>query len=303
MHVFITGGSGLTGPAVVAELIAAGHTVTGLARSDDAAARLQALGAQVLPGSLADHGRLQEGARASDGVIHMAFGGSFADPEDLVRRDVTAIEALGRGLVGSGKPFVVTSGTFAMAAGRVRTETDAPDPGSLAHFRVPGEQACLAFADRGVRSSIVRLAPTVHGPGDFGFIPMLIAAARRNGVSAYTGDGANRWPAVHRLDAATPLPLGPGQGPGGTAPHRGGGRGATFETIAHLIGRILQLPTVPRPRAQTAERGGDPFLPGCFATDAPASSARTRAWLGWPPAHPTLLEDMEFGDYFASQPA
>ncbi|HXP54259.1 MAG TPA: SDR family oxidoreductase [Streptosporangiaceae bacterium] len=303
MHVFITGGSGLTGPAVVAELIAAGHTVTGLARSDDAAARLQALGAQVLPGSLADHGRLQEGARASDGVIHMAFGGSFADPEDLVRRDVTAIEALGRGLVGSGKPFVVTSGTFAMAAGRVSTETDAPDPGSLAHFRVPGEQACLAFADRGVRSSIVRLAPTVHGPGDFGFIPMLIAAARRNGVSAYTGDGANRWPAVHRLDAASLFRLALEQAPAGTALHGAGESAVTFETIAHLIGRILQLPTVSLTLEQTAEHVGDPFLARCFATDAPASSARTRAWLGWAPAHPTLLEDMEFGDYFASQPA
>jgi nucleoside-diphosphate-sugar epimerase len=303
MDVFITGGSGLTGPAVVTELIAAGHTVTGLARSDDAAARLQALGARALPGSLEDHGRLREAARAADGVIHMAFGGSFADPEDLVRRDVTAIEALGQGLVGSGKPFVVTSGTFVMAAGRVSTETEAPDPKSLAHFRVPGEQACLAVADRGVRSSVVRLAPTVHGPGDFGFIPMLIAAARRNGVSAYTGDGANRWPAVHRLDAASLFRLALERAPAGTALHGAGESAVTFETIAHLIGRILQLPTVSVTLEQMAEHVGDPFLAQCFATDAPASSARTRARLGWTPAHPTLLDDMEFGDYFAAQPA
>jgi nucleoside-diphosphate-sugar epimerase len=303
MHVFITGGSGLTGPAVVTELIAAGHTVTGLARSDDAAARLQALGAQPLPGSLEDPSRLREGARAADGVIHMAFGGSFADPEDLVRRDVTAIEALGQALAGSGKPFVVTSGTFVMTAGRVSTETEAPDPESLAHFRVPGEQACLAFAARGVRSSVVRLAPTVHGPGDFGFIPMLIAAARRNGVSAYTDDGANRWPAIHRLDAASLFRLALEQAPAGTALHGAGESAVTFETIAHLIGRILQIPTVSLTPEQTAEHVGDPFLARCFATDAPASSARTRALLGWAPVHPALLEDMEFGDYFAAQPA
>src|SRR6201996_1692708 len=201
MHVFVTGGSGLTGPAIVAELIAAGHTVTGLARSDDAAGRLRDLGAQPLPGSLEDPDALREGAQKADGVIHMAFGGSFGDPEDLIRRDCAAIGTLGQALAGSGKPFVSTSGTLVMAAGRVGTETDAPDPGSLAGFRIPGEQTCLDFAGQGVRASVIRLAPTVHGPGDYGFIPALIAAARRTGVSAYVGDGASRWPAIHRLDA------------------------------------------------------------------------------------------------------
>ncbi len=203
MHIFVTGGSGLTGPAIIAELLAAGHTVLGLARSDQAAARLRALGAETLRGSLEELDSLREGARATDGVIHMAFGGSFGDPDDLIRRDVTAIETLGRALVGSGKPFVSTSGTLVMAAGHVSTEQDAPDPASLASFRIPGEQACLAFAEQDVRSSVVRLAPTVHGPGDYGFIPALIAAARRTGVSTYIGDGANRWPAIHRLDAAS----------------------------------------------------------------------------------------------------
>jgi nucleoside-diphosphate-sugar epimerase len=222
VHVFVTGGSGLTGPAIVAELIAAGHTVTGLARSDEAAARLRGLGAETLTGALEDLDTLQAGAKAADGVIHMAFGGSFADPEDMVRRDRTAIETLGQALAGSGKPFVSTSGTLVMDTGRVTSEDDAPDPESIGWFRIPGEQACLAFADQGVRSSVVRLAPTVHGPGDYGFIPMLVAAARKNGVSAYIGDGANRWP---------------------------------------------------------------------------ATSEASRALLGWTPVHPTLLHDIETGDY------
>jgi nucleoside-diphosphate-sugar epimerase len=238
MHVFVTGGSGLTGPAIVAELIAAGHTVTGLARSDAAAGRLRGLGAQALRGRLEDPGSLREGARAADGVIHMAFGGSFGDPEDLVRRDLLAIETLGQALAGSGKPFVA-----------------------------------------------------------------LIAAARRTGVSAYIGDGASRWPAIHRLDAASLFRLALEQAPAGSALHGAGECAVTLETIAHQIGAILRVPVVALDEEQFAGHLGNPFLARCFATDAPASSARTRAWLGWAPAHPTLLEDMEFGDYFASQPA
>lgn len=303
MQVFVTGGSGLTGPAIVAELIAAGHTVLGLARSDDAAGRLRALGAQPLRGSLEDLDTLREGARVSDGVIHMAFGGSFADPEDLVRRDVTAIETLGRALAGSGKPFVSTSGTFVMPAGRVSTETDTPDPESLASFRVPGEQACLAFAGQGVRSSVVRLAPTVHGPGDYGFIPALIAAARRTGVSAYVGDGASRWPAIHRLDAASLFRLALEQAPAGSALHGAGEGAVTIKAMADHIARILQVPAASLTSEQFAGHIGDPFLARCFDTDAPVSSDRTRALLGWAPAHATLLEDMETGDYFAAQPA
>ena len=300
MHVFVTGGSGQTGPAIVAELIAAGHTVTGLARSDESAARLQALGAQVRRGALEDADTLRAGSEASDGVIHMAFGGSFGDPEDLVRRDVAAIEALGRGLAGSGRPFVSTSGTFVMAAGRVSVETDAADPESIAHFRIPGEQACLGFAGQGVRSSVVRLAPTVHGPGDYGFIPALISAARKAGRSAYPGDGANRWPAVHRLDAASLFRLALEQAPAGSAVHGAGECAVTLETIAHQIGRILQVPVAGLNQEQFAGHLGNPFLARCFATDAPASSARTRDLLGWAPAHPTLLEDLEAGDYFAA---
>ncbi len=298
MHVFVTGGSGLTGPAIVAELIAAGHTVTGLARSDESAARLQALGAGTLAGALEDLDTLQAGAKAADGVVHLAFGGSFADPEDLVRRDRTAIEALGQALAGSGKPFISTSGTLVMPDGRVSAEDDAPDPASIAWFRIPGEQACLAFANHGVRSSVVRLAPTVHGPGDYGFIPMLIAAARKHGVSAYVGDGANRWPAVHRLDAAVLFRLALEQAPAGTPLH-GAAENVTLRSIAEQVGRSLGIPAVSLTPEQAVEHFGDPFLADVFAADAPASSDRTRSGLGWTPTHPTLLEDIEAGDYCA----
>ena len=309
MHIFITGGSGLTGPAIVAELIGAGHAVTGLARSDKAAARLRGLGAAVLPGSLDDHDILHQGAKAADGVIHMAFGGDFADPASMARRDTAAIQALGQGLVDSGsgpnvgadRPLVITSGTFAMVADRVSTEHDAPDPGSLAGFRIPGEEACLAFAAQGVRASVVRLAPSVHGPEDYGFIPMLIAAARRNGVSAYVGDGANRWPAIHRQDAASLFRLAVERAPAGSALHGAGESGITLQSIAHLIGRALHLPTVSLTGDEAARHFGNPFFAKAFATDAPASSAHTQKLLGWAPAHATLLDDLATGDYFTSQ--
>ena len=296
MHVFVTGGSGLTGPAIVAELIGAGHTVTGLARSDEAAARLRGLGAETLTGALEDLDTLQAGAKAADGVIHMAFGGSFAAPEDLVRRDRTAIETIGQALAGTGKPFVSTCGTLVMPGGRVTAEDDAPDPESIAWFRIPGEQACLTFADQGVRSSVVRLAPTVHGPGDYGFIPMLIAAARKHGLSAYVGDGANRWPAIHRLDAATLFRLALEKAPAGQPLH-GAAENVTLRAIAEQVARILGLPAVSLTPEQAAEHFGDTFLAGVFAADGPVSSDRTRTRLGWTPTSPTLLEDIETGDY------
>jgi nucleoside-diphosphate-sugar epimerase len=296
MHVFVTGGSGLTGPAIVAELIEAGHTVTGLARSDEAAARLRGLGADTLVGALEDLDTLQSGAKAADGVIHMAFGGSFADPEDLVRRDRTAIETIGQALAGTGKPFVSTCGTLVMPGGRVTAEDDAPDPGSIAWFRIPGEQACLTLADQGVRSSVVRLAPTVHGPGDYGFIPMLIAAARKHGASAYIGDGANRWPAIHRLDAATLFRLALEKAPAGQPLH-GAAENVTLRSIAEQVARILGLPAVSLTPEQAAEHFADPFMARVFAADAPVSSETSRTLLGWTPTHPTLLEDIETGDY------
>ncbi len=188
----MTGGSGQTGPAVVAELIAAGHTVSALARSDAAAARLKSLGGTSHRGSLDDLDSLRSGAEAADAVLHMAYGGDFSDLDEMMRRDRTAIEAFGRPLEHSGKPLVVTSGTLVMPAGRESAENDEPDTAGIAAFRIAGERAGLDFATRGVRASVVRLAPTVHGPEDHGFIPMLIGTARKTGVSAYMEDGTNR---------------------------------------------------------------------------------------------------------------
>jgi len=298
MHVFVTGGSGLTGPAVVSELVNAGHSVTGLARSDAAAARLKALGADVRRGELADLDILRAGAEAADGALHMAFSGDFADPEGLVRLDTGAITAMGDALVGSDKPLVMTSGTFAMTPGRVSTELDPPDPASSAHFRIPGEQACLQFAQRGVRSSVVRLAPTVHGPGDYGFIAMLVNAARKAGSVPYIGDGANRWPAIHRLDAATLFRLALEKAPAGSCLHGADESGITLRTIADLIGRKLDLPVATMTLEEANPLFDISFIAGAYAIDAPASSAHTRSLLGWTPTHPTLLNDLEHGDYF-----
>lgn len=297
MHVFVTGGSGLTGPAVVAELIAAGHSVTGLARSDAAAARLESLGAVPHRGSLDDLDSLRRGAEAADGVLHMAFGGDFADPDGMIRRDRTAIETLGRALGGSGRPFVSTSGTLVMPAGRVGTEQDEPDPSGIAGFRLPGERACLGFAAEGVRASVVRLAPTVHGPGDYGFIGMLVDTARKTGVSAYVGDGGNRWPAVHRLDAALLFRLALEKAPAGSVLHGAAETGVTLKSIAETIARGLGLPAVSLSPDEAAAHFPSPFMAVVYGCDAPVSASSTRELLGWTPVHPTLLDDLEHGDY------
>lgn len=298
MHVFITGGSGLTGPAVVTELLAAGHTVTGLARSDAAAARLEALGATPHPGSLDDLDSLCTAAEAADGVLHMAFGGDFSDLADMTRRDRTAIEALGQVLVGSGKPFVSTSGTLVMPAGRESTERDEPDTAGLAAFRIAGERACLDLAGQGVRASVVRLAPTVHGPGDHGFIAWLVDTARKSGQSAYVGDGANRWPAVHRLDAAVVFRLALEGAPAGSVLHATA-ENVPFRSIAETVGRGLGLPVVSLTPEEAAGHFVSPFIAAAYGLDAPVSSRLTRELLGWSPRHPTLLDDVENGDYLA----
>jgi nucleoside-diphosphate-sugar epimerase len=299
MHVFITGGSGLTGPAVVSELLSAGHRVTGLARSAASADRLARLGAEPFPGSLDDLDRLRVGAAAADGVVHMAAGGEPGDLAGITRRDVNAIETLGTALAGTGKPFVSTSGTMVMTPGRVNQETDAPAGDALAAYRIPGEQSCLGYADRGVRSSVIRLAPTVHGPGDYGFVAMLVATARRTGVSAYIGGGANRWPAIHRLDAATLFRLALEKAPAGSAFHGAAESGVPLRDIAEKIGRTLDLPVVSVGPDEAPAHFGSAALAAVFAADVPVSSARTRELLGWTPSHHTLLEDLEHGDYFA----
>ncbi len=227
----------------------------------------------------------------------MAFGGDFSDPDSMMRRDRAAIETLGQVLVGTEKPFVSTSGTLVMRAGHEAHEEEAPDPQSIAAFRIPGEQACLGFAKQGVRSSNVRLAPTVHGPADHGFVPMLVATARKTGVSAYIGDGSNRWPAVHRFDAAVLYRLALEKAPPGSMLH-GTSENVTLRSIAEKIGDKLGLPTRSLTPAEAATHFGNPFMALVFATDSPASSSRTQALLGWSPTHPSLLDDLETGDYF-----
>ncbi|MEU8636453.1 SDR family oxidoreductase [Amycolatopsis sp. NPDC048633] len=290
MHVFVTGGSGQTGPTVVAELLSVGHTVTGLARSNAAASRLESLGATALRGSLEELGSLRGGAEAADGVLHMAFGGDFADPDDLTRRDTAAIEALGR--AAAGKPFISTSGTLVLPGGRESTERDEPDVHGIAGFRIPGERVCRDFG-----GSVVRLAPTVHGPEDHGFVPMLVTTARESGVSAFVGDGANRWPAVHRRDAAILFRLALEQAPAGSVLH-GVAENVTFKRIAETIGRKLGLPAVSLAPEEAAAHFPSPFMARVFGFDGPVSSAGTRRLLGWEPAHAGLLEDLETGDYF-----
>lgn len=300
MHVFVTGGSGLTGPAVVAELIAAGHTVTGLARSDASAARLESLGAAPHPGSLDDLDSLRHGAAAADGVLHMAFGGDFSDTADMMRRDRAAIEALGGALAHTGKPFVATSGTLVMPLGRETSETDEPDADGICGFRVPGERACLGLATEGVRASVVRLAPTVHGPGDYGFVGMLVATARTTGRSAYVGDGANRWPAVHRDDAAVLFRLALESAPAGSVLHGVAESGVPFRSIAETIARGVGVPAVSLTPDAAAAHFPSPFMARVYGLDAPVSSRHTRARLGWSPTRPGLLADLEYGDYFTA---
>jgi nucleoside-diphosphate-sugar epimerase len=304
MRVFITGGSGMTGPAVVSELIDAGHVVTGLARSDAAAARLQVLGASASRGSLQDLDRLRAGAASSDGVIHMAFSAERTDPATRARHDVEAINALGDALEGTGKPLITTSGTLVMPAGQISAETDPPDEHSIGAHRIPGERATLALAKRGVRASIVRLAPTVHGPGDYGFVAALIAAARQTGLSAYIDGGENRWPAVHRLDAARLYRLALEHAPAGTALHGAAEGAVTLKSIADQIAGQLGVPSVQltfddavKQFEHASEHFGNTFLATILAADVPVSSDLTRSLLDWDPTHYTLLQDVQHGDY------
>jgi len=299
MHIFVTGGSGQTGPTVVAELIAAGHTVTGLARSDRAADRLRAAGAAVHFGDLDDLDSLLSGADGTDGVLHMGYGGDFARPAEMMRRDTAAIDTFGRVLAGTGRPLITTSGTLVMPLDRETDETDEPLADGIAGFRVAGERVCLAYAERGVRAAVVRLAPTVHGPDDHGFIPMLIATARRTGVSAYVDDGTNRWPAVHRRDAAVLFRLALEKAPAGSVLHGVAETGVVFRDIAETIGRRLGLPTVSVSRDAAATHFPNPFLGMVYGVDAPVAGLRTQRLLGWTPRHEGLLHDLEHGDYLA----
>ncbi|MEO6701353.1 MAG: SDR family oxidoreductase [Jatrophihabitantaceae bacterium] len=295
MRIFVTGASGWIGSATVTELLAGGHQVLGLARSDASAAAVAALGAEVLRGELDDLDSLRAGAADSDGVVHLGYNHDFSQMPAAARTDLQAIEAIGAVLAGSGRPLVIASGTLGLAQGRVGTEQDRPDPG--VHPRTGNADAALALADRGVRSVVVRFAPTVHGAGDHGFVATLVGIARDSGVSGYVGDGANRWPAVHRLDAARLVRLAVQDAPAGSVLHATAEDGVPTRAIAEAIGRGLGVPVESVPVEKAADHFG--WLGAFFGADAPASNALTRQLLGWQPRHPGLTEDLDAGHYFA----
>jgi nucleoside-diphosphate-sugar epimerase len=300
MRIFVTGASGHIGSAVVPELLGAGHEVVGLARSDASAAALTAAGATVRRGDLDDLAGLQEAAASTDGVIHLAFKHDVAFTGDFAgaaAADLRAVEAIGAALEGSRKPFVITSGTLLLAMavpGRIGTEQDGVDRGP----RVDSENAVIALAKRGVRSSVIRLAPTVHSTLDrHGFVPTLIALARKNGVATYVGDGSNRWPAVHTLDAARLYRLALEAAPAGSRLHGVADEGVPFRAIAEAIGRGLGLPAVSITAEDAAQRLG--FLATFAQLDNPTSSTQTRALLDWQPTHHGLIADLAERHYFA----
>jgi len=301
MRLFITGASGHIGSALVPELQAAGHQVTGLARSDAAAAKLAATGAEVRRGDLDDVDLIAKAAADSDGVVHLAYRSDLmhnGDAMGVIAANLKVIHAIGHALENTGKPFVIPGGTLLLAAGgitgRPGTEDDIVETGPLAE----SENAAIALAERGVRAVVIRLAPVVHSHLDTrGFTPTLIAIARDKGVAGYVGDGANRWPAVHTLDAARLFRLALESAPPGARLHAVAEEGIAFREFAGAIGRNLGVPVASIAPEDAAAHFG--FL-GMFAgADNPASSTRTRKQLGWEPTHAGLIEDIDDGHYFA----
>jgi len=301
MRVFVTGASGFIGSAVVRELLAAGHDVVGLARSDAAAESVAAAGATVHRGDLDDLETLRRGASAADGVVHTAYNHDFSISRlDAAAADRRAIGAMAQELVGSGRPLVITSGTGRRAPGQAATEDVLPDPTTDPTGRVATELFATSFIERGVRVSVVRFPPSVHGRGDHGFVPILINIARSKGVSAYPDDGANRWPAVHRLDAAHLFRLAVESAPAGARLHGVGDEGVPVREIAEVIGRHLKVAVTSVAGDEAMEHFG--FLGPFFAADLPASSAITQQMLGWHPVQLGLIADLDEGHYFQKAP-
>ncbi|WKA26685.1 SDR family oxidoreductase [Bradyrhizobium roseum] len=293
MRIFVTGATGFVGSAIVHELIASGHQVLGLARSEAGASALAAMGAEIHLGALDDLKSLRDGARQSDAVIHTAFNHDFSRYLENCAEDRRAIEAMGAALEGSKRPMLVTSGFGSLAPGRIATEADGAPTG----FPRASEAAAAAVAARGIRAAAVRLAASTHGAGDHGFVPRLIAIARDTGVAAYVGDGQNRWPGVHRLDAARLYRLAIEQGVENGPYHAVADEGVPLKAIAELIGRRLGVPVVSVSHEEAPAHFG--WIARFAAMDMPASSARTRSALRWQPERPGLIADLDQGHYFA----
>ncbi|MFE3458234.1 SDR family oxidoreductase [Nocardiopsis aegyptia] len=308
MRVFMTGASGWIGSAVVPELLAEGHEVVGLARSDASAAALGTAGVKVLRGTLDDLDTLRAAADGADAVVHLAFKHDIAftgDFQGAVEADRRVVEAFGAALAGSDRPLLIASGTAGVASGRVASERDGHGGDPTATVAGPeGRQATaellLSLASRGVRSSVVRLPPTVHGEGDPGFLRAVVGVARDKGVSGHVGDGSQRWPAVHRLDAAHLIRLTLEKAPAGSTVHAVDDEGVPLRSVAEVIGRHLDLPVVSVAPDDAGEHFGWPAP--LLGTDGPASSALTRELLGWRPTHPGLLDDLDQGHYFEAAP-
>ncbi|MBV8674148.1 MAG: SDR family oxidoreductase [Acidobacteriaceae bacterium] len=288
MRVFVTGATGFVGSAVVRDLLDHGHQVLGLVRDDAKAESLKSAGAQVHRGDLEDLESLGSGAAGADAVIHTAFRHDFTNYLPAAELDRRAIETLGAALAGSDRPLIVTSGSLLLdRKGPVGTEGD----GTVPNFPRKSEEAALATVKGGTNASIVRLPPSVHDKGDHGFVPMLINVAKQKGASAYVGDGSNRWPAVHRIDAAALYRLAIEKPAAGARYHAIGDQAVPFREIAEVIGRRLNLPVISIPAEETEEHFG--WIGRFIGIDGPASSEQTRKKLGWEPQHPGLLADME----------